>query len=87
MGMSLAAMALGMLAAGVGGIYSGVSSDLKNLLPRELSDLREVWGAELYYNAEITPWLHLTGDVQVVQSQAGNDDPAVILGLRAVMNL
>ncbi len=72
--------------AGIGGFYSEVSSDLKNLLPGALSDLRDVWGAVLYLNAEITPWLHLTGDLHVVQNQNGNDDPAVILGLRAVMD-
>ncbi len=72
--------------AGVGGFYSGVSSNSKNLLPGELSYLREVWGAELCYNAEITPWLHLTGDVQLVQGENRDDDPAVILGLRAVIN-
>jgi hypothetical protein len=46
-------------------------------------DLRDTWGAELYYNAEITPWMHVTGDVQVVSNARESDRTDVILGMRA----
>ena len=62
---------------GAGYFYSGVSSDLKNLLP-----LRDLQGVELYYNAAITPWFHLTADAQFVQPADKRNDTAVVLGLR-----
>jgi porin len=73
--------------AGIGGYYVGMSNDFKNLVPRVISDTQDGWGVELYYNAEITPWFHVTGDLQVVQGENRDDDPAVILGLRAVIDL
>jgi porin len=72
--------------AGIGGFYAGLSNDFKNLVPRAISDVQDGWGVEVYYNAEITPWFHVTGDVQLVQGENRDDDPAVILGLRAVIN-
>ena len=70
---------------GVGGFYNQLSSDFKDLVSVVGVDLRNLWGAEFYYNAEITPWLHLTPNLQVVQNQNEANDPAVIVGLRAVM--
>ena len=49
-------------------------------------DLDNLWGAELYYNAEFTPWLHVTADVQLTANQNKHDDTATILGMRAVIN-
>ncbi len=71
--------------AGVGGFYNGLGSDFKKTMDGVGIDLRDTWGFELYYNAEITPWFHLTGDVQVVQNENDDDDPGVILGLRGVL--
>ena len=51
---------------GVGYFYTGLSGDLKNLAPRVLP-LNDLQGVELYYNAAITPWFHVTVDVQVVE--------------------
>jgi porin len=47
-----------------------------------LLEPQEVQGVELYYNAEITPWFHLTGDMQVVDDAIEANDTAIILGLR-----
>jgi porin len=47
--------------------YNGVSDDLKALVP--VARLQEVQGGEIYYNAEITPWFHLTADLQVIQPE------------------
>ena len=57
---------------GVGYFYSGLSGDLKDFfasVPPILSapDLRDLLGVELYYNAAITPWFHLTADLQFVR--------------------
>jgi hypothetical protein len=58
---------------------------LVNTLPTV--DLENVQGVELYYNAEITPWFHLTGDLQIIDNENVGDDTAIILGLRAKMDL
>jgi porin len=71
---------------GVGYFYSGVSRDLKNLFPR-LLPLRDAQGVELYYNAAITPWLHLTADLQCVQPADTRNDTAVVLGLRGKIDI
>ena len=73
---------------GVGYFYDELSSDYKqlvNTLPTV--DLENVQGVELYYNAEITPWFHLTGDLQIIDNENVGDDTAIILGLRAKMDL
>jgi porin len=66
---------------GVGYFYSGLSGDLKDLFPR-LTPLEDVQGVELYYNAAITPWFHLTTDVQVIEPASSERDTALVLGLR-----
>lgn len=46
-------------------------------------------GVEMFYNIEVTPWLHITPDVQViVDPGAGfrDRDPAIVYGLRARIN-
>ena len=72
--------------AGIGGFYSELSTDFKNRTPIFGANLQDVGGAEAYYNAEITPWFHLTGDLQVVRSANDADDTAIVLGLRAQLD-
>jgi porin len=72
--------------AGIGAYYTELGTDFRNLLTIAGGDPKNMWGAELYYNVEVTPWFHLTGDVQVVQGAQGQFDPALILGLRAVLD-
>jgi porin len=71
---------------GIGGFYNQLSSELKDLTSTVGIDLENVWGVELYYNAEITPCMHITGDIQFVNNQNQSDSTAVILGLRAVID-
>jgi porin len=72
---------------GVGWFYSGLSSDFKNLLSPPL-EIRDLTGFEAYYNAAITPWFHLTADVQVVEpAERNNRNTAFLFGLRAKINL
>jgi porin len=71
---------------GAGFFYNEISSDVKNLTSVLGVELRDIWGVELYYNAEITPCMHVTGDVQFVRNLNRDDDTAVILGLRAVVD-
>ena len=71
---------------GVGGFFNQLSTDFKELTSTIGFNLRDTWGAELYYNAEITPWFHLTGDMQIIQNQNDNDEVVIIVGLRAVID-
>ena len=71
---------------GVGYFYSGLNSDFKNLFVFA-NPLEDVHGGEVYYNAEITQWFHLTGDLQVVNPGPQALDTAVVLGLRAKIDL
>lgn len=67
---------------GVGYFFNGLSSEFKDLVS-PLVDVRDIQGAEIYYNAAITPWFHLTADLQIVENAISGDDAAIIPGLRA----
>jgi porin len=72
---------------GIGWFYSGLNSNIKNDLSPVL-ELRDLTGVEAYYNAAITPWFHLTADVQVVEPGVRNaSSTAFLFGLRAKINL
>ncbi len=56
-------------------LKGGVVADLIGLKSAEQ-------GGEIYYEAEITPWFHITTDLQIVDPGLSASDTAVILGLR-----
>jgi porin len=65
---------------GIGYYYLDMSDDLRPF------GLTSEQGIEAYYNIEITPWLHITPDFQViVDPGAGfdNRDVAIVYGLRS----
>ncbi len=70
---------------GVGGWWNGLSDDFKNLVSPVI-DLRNTWGFELYYNIAINKWLHLSGDLQLIENEREADDIAVIPGVRLVID-
>ncbi len=39
-------------------------------------------GVEIYYEAELTPWFHVTPDLQIVDPGLSASETVVILGLR-----
>jgi porin len=43
-------------------------------------------GFEVFYEAALTPWMHLTPDLQVVEPGPDGTDTAVILGLRLLVD-
>jgi porin len=67
---------------GVGVFYLGISDELKRSA-RPVSPLRNESGAELYYNARVTPWFQITPDLQFIRPFEKNADTAVVLGVRA----
>ena len=60
--------------------------DYDGELPKRLG-LQSPQGVEAFYNIEVTPWFHLTPDLQVIIDPGGFDDRdvAIAYGLRAQM--
>ena len=69
---------------GVGYYHSGITNELPGLFFEDTN------GVELFYNIEVTPWFHLTADLQIIDSGfqgvpilgVTNPDTAVVVGLR-----
>jgi porin len=71
---------------GVAYFYTELSNDFRQLVD-PLVQLEAVQGVELYYNAELTPWFHLTADLQVIDDENEADDTAIVLGFRGKIDL
>ncbi len=67
---------------GVGYYYLDVTNTLKDLAPR-LLPLKNEQGVELYYNYAVTPWFHVTPDIQVLDPFRQRVDNAFVAGVRA----
>lgn len=69
---------------GVGYYHINLSDDLPEIL-----NVHSEQGVELYYNIEVTKWLHITPDLQVIMNPGGgfeDRDVALVYGLRAQMS-
>lgn len=64
---------------GVGYYYLAISDKLPRVIERRAQDEQ---GVELYYNIAITPWLHITPDLQVIEPASGRVDTTVVAGVR-----
>ncbi len=65
--------------------YTGLSSILKDnidLLPLGGRRLRAEHQVEMFYNLHLTPWLRLTGDLQVIRPTRPIADTAIVPGAR-----
>lgn len=71
---------------GISYFYSSVSDQLQDLVG-PLVGLQDLQGGEFYYNAEINPWFHLTGDIQAIQTEVASQDAAIVMGVRAKITL
>lgn len=67
--------------AGVGYFYNGLNSDFKDVFSA-ITPLGNVQGGEVYYNAEVNPWCHVTFDMQAVEPAIKARDTALVLGMR-----
>ncbi|MEK6249930.1 MAG: carbohydrate porin, partial [Planctomycetales bacterium] len=72
---------------GFGGWYNGISNNAINLASLAGENVRDNWGLEMYYNREITPWFHLTGDMQILDNSNADTDTSLVLGMRGIINL
>ncbi|MEX0793626.1 MAG: carbohydrate porin [Pirellulaceae bacterium] len=68
---------------GVGYYYLGTSDEIGVFLQGALGTIGDGQGAELFYNYEVTPWCHLTGNMQVLVPEVEDVDTALLIGLRA----
>ena len=69
---------------GLGYYHVNLSDDLPDIL-----NVHSEQGVELFYNIEVTPWFHLTPDVQVIVNPGGgfqDRDVAVVYGIRGQMS-
>ena len=71
---------------GVGYYFLGVSDVLKQDV-RQSAPLRNDQGVELFYNAAITPWIHISPDLQVIDPFEKKADTALVVGLRMSMGV
>jgi porin len=72
---------------GVSGWYNGMANDFINLAAIAGAAVQDNWGLELYYNREMTPWFHLTGDLQVLENSNPAADTSLVLGMRGIIDL
>jgi porin len=70
---------------GVGVWWNSIADEYEELVS-PVVDLEDMYGIEIYYNVEINKWLHLTPDLQVVDTELADEDTAVIAGLRLVVD-
>lgn len=70
---------------GVGFFYQGLSDDFIDLVDvatQGAVELEDAAGLEVYYKMQLAPWLALTADLQVIDTNVKSDDTAVIGALR-----
>ncbi|QDV51584.1 carbohydrate porin [Gimesia fumaroli] len=72
---------------GLGWYYSATSDRLAPFIETALGGVGDGYGVEIFYNAEITRWFHLTADMQVLRPARQTADTALVVGLRAVIEL
>ncbi|MHC4647672.1 MAG: carbohydrate porin [Planctomycetota bacterium] len=63
---------------GVGYYYLEISDELPKVISNRSEDTQ---GFEVFYNIEVTPWLHITPDFQIIDP-AQNVDTAYVAGVR-----
>ncbi len=66
---------------GLGYYYYAFSDDLQSALD-PIIDFHDEQGLEAFYSYAVTPWLHLTGDIQYIDPASGGHDNALVTGLR-----
>lgn len=65
---------------GIGYFYAQLSDRFGKIIERYFGDTQ---GLELFYNIEVTKWLHLTPDLQIIDPSNKHVDTAYVAGFRA----
>jgi porin len=71
---------------GIGWYGAKTSNEIGPILQGVFGPIGDGQGVELFYNYEVTPWFHLTPDLQVVIPARDSVDDALVLGLRGKMD-
>jgi porin len=72
---------------GIGWYYVGASNEF-GPIPQAQLGLRDGTGVEIFYNLQVTPWLNVTPDFQLIKpGMGGIADDAFVYGLRVNMTL
>ena len=66
---------------GFGYYYMALSDSFRNDV-RPIVSVRDEHGVELFYNVAVTPWCHLTADMQVITPILQSAPTALVLGVR-----
>jgi porin len=64
---------------GVGYYYLDHSNEFSRMIENRITDEQ---GVEIFYNIEVTPWLHITPDIQIINPMLERADTAVVAGVR-----
>jgi porin len=72
---------------GVGWFYSKTSSEINEIFATVIGGVGDSQGVELFYNYQVTPWFHLTPDIQVLVPGQQRFDTALLVGVRGVVTL
>jgi porin len=67
---------------GLGYFYLGFNNNLQTLAPRVLPFRHGEQGIEAFYNVAVTPWCHITPDVQIIHPAQRRADTLLFFGLR-----
>jgi porin len=67
---------------GVGWYMAGSSDEIGPLLQVPLGPIEDGQGVELFYNVEVTPWCHITPDLQFIDPARQQVDSAIVAGVR-----
>lgn len=67
---------------GIGGFWFNFSNDLQKAVD-PLVRFNDEKGLEAWYNMGVTPWFHLSADLQLIDPASGNRRSALVAGLRA----
>ena len=65
--------------------WNSLSDNYKDLVA-PIAEVQDLYGFEGYYEYQITPWMNLTANLQLVQNEWDEDDMAVIPGGRLVID-
>ena len=71
---------------GVSGWNNWLSDNFKDLV-QPVARLRDTWGVEIYYNFSVTPWLHITPDLQIINPVSRDVDTTWVAGIRMKIDL
>ncbi len=71
---------------GIGYYYAATSDEIGPLLQAAVGPIGDGQGVELFYNYQVTPWFHLTTDLQVLDPAREAVDTALVLGLRGKLD-